>query len=82
MKRLIRLRSLGNEAVAAEDEEEDGGSSESDAEEHVEVERRLDHDLSRFEMIYPNYSVADHSSYLLENRVDDQDTHMMGSRTG
>ncbi|XP_076896584.1 uncharacterized protein LOC143549595 [Bidens hawaiensis] len=77
MKGLIRLRSPGNEADAAEDDEEDeGGSSESDVEEHVEVERRLDHDLSRFEMIYPNYSGADHSSYLLENRVDDQDTHI------
>ncbi|KAI3743187.1 hypothetical protein L1987_60892 [Smallanthus sonchifolius] len=77
MKGLIRLRSPGNEADAAEDDEEDeGGSGESDVEEHVEVERRLDHDLSRFEMIYPNYSGADHSSYLLENRVDDQDTHI------
>ncbi|KAL8259948.1 hypothetical protein R6Q59_027901 [Mikania micrantha] len=77
MKGLIRLRSPGNEADAPEDdEEEEGGSSESDVEEHVEVERRLDHDLSRFEMIYPNYSGADHSSYLLENRVDDQDTHI------
>ncbi|KAI3696997.1 hypothetical protein L6452_29685 [Arctium lappa] len=76
MKGLIRLRS-GNEADAPEeDEEEEGGSSESDVEEHVEVERRLDHDLSRFEMIYPNYNGADHSSYLLENRVDDQDTHI------
>lgn len=77
MKGLIRLRSPGNEAEAPEDDEEDeGGSSESDVEEHVEVERRLDHDLSRFEMIYPNYNGADHSSYLLENRVDDQDTHI------
>ncbi|KAL7616769.1 hypothetical protein Lser_V15G02580 [Lactuca serriola] len=75
MKGLIRLRS--NEAEAPEEDEEDeGGSSESDVEEHVEVERRLDHDLSRFEMIYPNYNGADHSSYLLENRVDDQDTHI------
>lgn len=74
MKGLIRLR---NEADAPEDDEEDeGGSSESDVEEHVEVERRLDHDLSRFEMIYPNYSGVDQSSYLLENRVDDQDTHI------
>ncbi|KAJ0802210.1 hypothetical protein HanPI659440_Chr03g0126551 [Helianthus annuus] len=48
MKGLIRLRSPGNEADAAEDEEDEGGSSESDVEEHVEVERRLDHDLSRF----------------------------------
>lgn len=73
MKGLIRLRSPGN------DDDEEGGSSGSDVEEHVEVERRLDHDLSRFEMIYPNYGgVGDHihSSYHLENRVDDQDNHI------
>uniref|UniRef100_A0A803KLY7 PRLI-interacting factor A n=1 Tax=Chenopodium quinoa TaxID=63459 RepID=A0A803KLY7_CHEQI len=50
------------------------GYGESDVEEHVEVERRLDHDLSRFEMIYPN-SGADYHN-VLENRVDDQDTHI------
>lgn len=72
MKGLIRLR---NEADGHEDdEEEEGGSSESDVEEHVEVERRLDHDLSRFEMIYPNYG-ADYNN-VLENRVDDQDSHI------
>ncbi|CAI9290192.1 unnamed protein product [Lactuca saligna] len=71
MKGLIRLRSPGND-----EEDEEGGSSESDVEEHLEVERRLDHDLSRFEMIYPNHGGADHNSYLLENRVDDQDTHI------
>nr|GEY50870.1 hypothetical protein [Tanacetum cinerariifolium] len=80
MKGLIRLRSPGNGNgnegdVNEEDEEEEGGSSESDVEEHVEVERRLDHDLSRFEMIYPNYGV-EHTSYNLGNRVDDQDTHI------
>ncbi|KAF3341300.1 hypothetical protein FCM35_KLT10144 [Carex littledalei] len=50
MSGLIRLRTP-KEA----DDEVDGSSdsSESDVEEHVEVERRLDHDLSRFEMIYP-----------------------------
>ncbi|KAM1284848.1 hypothetical protein ACFX2I_027719 [Malus domestica] len=32
--------------------EEWGIDGESDVEEHVEVERRLDHDLSRFEMVY------------------------------
>lgn len=54
MNGLIRLRSPGHEAEGPEDEEEEeGGSSESDVEEHVEVERRLDHDLSRFEMILP-----------------------------
>jgi hypothetical protein len=73
MKGLIRLRSPGGN----EDEEEDenGGSSESDVEEHVEVERRLDHDLSRFEMIYPNYSGVEYNN-VLENRVDDQDSHI------
>lgn len=75
MKGLIRLRSPGHEVDAHEDdEEEEGSSSESDVEEHVEVERRLDHDLSRFEMIYPNYGV-DYNN-VLENRVDDQDTHI------
>lgn len=50
MSGLIRLRS----PKEAEDEEDGSSdSSESDVEEHVEVERRLDHDLSRFEMIYP-----------------------------
>ncbi|KAE8657837.1 callose synthase 3-like [Hibiscus syriacus] len=76
MKGLIRLRSpeIGHD----EEEDEDGGnggdSSESDVEEHVEVERRLDHDLSRFEMIYPSYGGDYNNS--LENRVDDQDTHI------
>ncbi|XP_059665127.1 uncharacterized protein LOC132311295 isoform X2 [Cornus florida] len=78
MNGLIRLRSPGNDAdVHDYEEEEEGGSSESDVEEHVEVERRLDHDLSRFEMIYPN-SGAGCVGYnnVLENRVDDQDTHI------
>lgn len=76
MKGLIRLRS----PEAGHDDEEDddggngGGSSDSDVEEHVEVERRLDHDLSRFEMIYPSYG-GDYNN-VLENRVDDQDTHI------
>ncbi|RZB89758.1 hypothetical protein D0Y65_028494 [Glycine soja] len=75
MKGLIRLRSPGNEAdVHDYEDEEDGGSSESDVEEHVEVERRLDHDLSRFEMIYPNY--GGEYNNVLENRVDDQDSHI------
>lgn len=80
MKGLIRLRSPGHEMGVHEDEEEDeGGSSESDVEEHVEVERRLDHDLSRFEMIYdPNNVNVSGMEYhnVLENRVDDQDTHI------
>uniref|UniRef100_A0A2C9UEL2 PRLI-interacting factor A n=1 Tax=Manihot esculenta TaxID=3983 RepID=A0A2C9UEL2_MANES len=79
MKGLIRLRSPGNEVEVHDEEEEDegNGSSESDVEEHVEVERRLDHDLSRFEMIYPTYGGGDYSyNNVLENRVDDQDTHI------
>ncbi|KAL6564607.1 hypothetical protein OROMI_016057 [Orobanche minor] len=80
MKGLIRLRSPGHEMEAHEyDEEDEGGSSESDVEEHVEVERRLDHDLSRFEMIYNPNSVSvggmDFHS-VLENRMDDQDSHI------
>lgn len=75
MKGRIRLRSPGHdEAVDDYDEEDEGGSSESDVEEHVEVERRLDHDLSRFEMIYPNSGDDYHN--VLENRVDDQDAHI------
>lgn len=75
MKGLIRLRSPGHEADGHEDDDEEGGgSSESDVEEHVEVERRLDHDLSRFEMIYPNCGVEYNN--ILESRVDDQDTHI------
>ncbi|GLT76572.1 hypothetical protein SLA2020_482250 [Shorea laevis] len=83
MKGLIRLRSPGNnDSEVVHDEEEDeegangGGSSESDVEEHVEVERRLDHDLSRFEMIYPSYGGGSDYNNVLENRVDDQDTHI------
>ncbi|KAL3609096.1 hypothetical protein D5086_000116 [Populus alba] len=77
MKGLIRLRSPGNEA--SEDDEDD---EESDVEEHVEVERRLDHDLSRFEMIYPSGGgvggeyIYNNNNNVLENRVDDQDTHI------
>ncbi|CAA7059085.1 unnamed protein product [Microthlaspi erraticum] len=76
MKGLIRLRSEGNElGPYDEDDEDEGASSESDVEEHVEVERRLDHDLSRFEMIYPNYGGSEYNN-VLENRVDDQDSHI------
>lgn len=80
MKGLIRLRSPGHEHELREDREDDGldededGSSESDVEEHLEVERRLDHDVSRFEMLYPSF--PDEHANLLENRVDDQDTHI------
>ncbi|MBA0610532.1 hypothetical protein Godav_011364, partial [Gossypium davidsonii] len=67
MKGLIRLRTLeaGHDDEEDEDVGDGGGSSESDVEEHVEVERRLDHDLSRFE-IYPSYG-GDYNN-VLENR--------------
>ncbi|CAK9314150.1 unnamed protein product [Citrullus colocynthis] len=76
MKGLIRLRGSENKTEVQEEEEEEGGggSSDSDVEEHLEVERRLDHDLSRFEMIYQNYGVEYNNC--LENRVDDQDSHI------
>lgn len=74
MKGLIRLRSDGGHELEPfddnhDDDEDEGGSCESELDEHVEVERRLDQDLSRFEIIYPNHNV-------LENRVDDQDSHI------
>ncbi|CAH1423330.1 unnamed protein product [Lactuca virosa] len=53
MKGLIRLLSPGND-----EEDEEGRPSEGDVEEHLEVERREYHDLSIFEMIYPNYNGA------------------------
>lgn len=70
MKGLIRLRSDEDE-----EEQEDGGSGDSDVEGHLEVERRLDHDLSRFEMICP-ISGGEEQSSVLESRVDDQDSHI------
>lgn len=71
MNGLIRLRLPGND-IDEEEEEGGGGSSESDVEEHVEVERRLDHDLSRFEMIYPNNNGEDNGSAMMfENQSDE-----------
>eukprot|EP01018_Ginkgo_biloba_P028813 Gb_06511 [translate_table: standard] len=73
MNGLIRLRSTGADAEHKDDE----SSSESDVEEHVEVERRLDHDLSRFEMICPSMSSSHvDGANVLETRVDDQDRHI------
>ncbi|XP_076923290.1 uncharacterized protein LOC143585376 [Bidens hawaiensis] len=72
MNGLIRVRSPDND-------------EKSDVEDCSEVERRLDHDLSRFEMISisSNYGGSDNTNNnnnsngcLLENRVDDQDTHI------
>ncbi|URE44958.1 nudix hydrolase 23 [Musa troglodytarum] len=87
MKGLIRLRSPSchdtRPSAAAggeEDDEDEEGSGESDVEEHLEVERRLDHDVSRFEMVYPGEEdhdlETDSGSDLLVSRVDDQDAHI------
>lgn len=51
------------------------GSSDSDVEERFEVEKRLDHDVSRFEMVCPNFG-NDVQASVLENRVDEQDCHI------
>lgn len=81
MKGLIRLRSSPrpaspNAAAASDDEADDGNSSGSDVEEHVEVERRLDHDLSRFEMVYPGRG-EDAGGYMFEDDDEyDQDAHV------
>lgn len=79
MKGLIRLRNeveiRDNEEEEDENEEENNGSSESDVEEEKDsVMSRLDHEMNRFEMVYPNYG-SDYNN-LLVNRVDDQDTHI------
>ena len=82
MKGLIRLRSSpqrDNPNAAAsddDDDDDDGNSSGSDVEEHVEMERRLDHDLSRFEMVYPGRG-EDAGGYVFEDDDDyDQDAHV------
>ncbi|KAG8060496.1 hypothetical protein GUJ93_ZPchr0002g25432 [Zizania palustris] len=77
MKGLIRLRSSPHPANPnASDEDDDGNSSDSDVEEHVEVERRLDHDLSRFEMVYPGRG-DDAVGYVFEEEEEyDQDAHV------
>uniref|UniRef100_A0A0E0M4B4 PRLI-interacting factor A n=1 Tax=Oryza punctata TaxID=4537 RepID=A0A0E0M4B4_ORYPU len=66
MKGLIRLRSQAADAGGLPGE--DSGSGESDVEEHVEVERRLDHDLSRFEMVQLPVAAGD-----CEDEDDDDD---------
>ncbi|XP_072968782.1 uncharacterized protein [Typha angustifolia] len=77
MKGLIRLKSPRGDEEEEDDDVEEEGSSESDVEEHLEVERRLDHDLSRFEMVYPGgRGGVGGDENLLESRVDDQDGHI------
>ncbi|CAM0949022.1 unnamed protein product [Alopecurus aequalis] len=89
MKGLIRLRPPANDgllppggggggAAASDDEDSSGGS---DVEEHVEVERRLDHDLSRFEMVCPQpgafvFEDDDECDYDGGGQDDDVDVHV------
>ncbi|XP_062220871.1 uncharacterized protein LOC133920178 [Phragmites australis] len=77
MKGLIRLRSSPQPADPnSSDDDDEGNSSGSDVEEHVEVERRLDHDLSRFEMVYPARG-EDPGGYVFEEDDEyDQDAHV------
>ncbi|VAI63935.1 unnamed protein product [Triticum turgidum subsp. durum] len=72
MKGLIRLRASSPRHPGDAEGDDDDSSSGSDVEEHVEVERRLDHDLSRFEMVYPG-GMANGGAYVFE---DDQDVHV------
>ncbi|XP_006648180.1 uncharacterized protein LOC102714070 [Oryza brachyantha] len=80
MKGLIRLRTSPHPAnPSASDDDDDANSSGSDVEEHVEVERRLDHDLSRFEMVYPGRGddAAAGGGYVFEDDDEyDQDAHV------
>jgi hypothetical protein len=75
MKGLIRLRPHPPNAAGVSDEDDSSGGS--DVEEHVEVERRLDHDLSRFEMVCPEpggvYVVEEDDEY---DRSQDVDVHV------
>ncbi|XP_047049230.1 uncharacterized protein LOC124654256 [Lolium rigidum] len=75
MKGLIRLRPATHAASSSDDGDSSGGS---DVEEHVEVERRLDHDLSRFEMVYPQPGavVQDDDEMYDRGQDDDVDVHV------
>ncbi|KAK1626536.1 hypothetical protein QYE76_000851 [Lolium multiflorum] len=76
MKGLIRLRPATHAPSDDDDDGDDSGGS--DVEEHVEVERRLDHDLSRFEMVYPQPGAVleDHDEVYGRNQGDDVDVHV------
>uniref|UniRef100_A0ACD5YD46 Uncharacterized protein n=1 Tax=Avena sativa TaxID=4498 RepID=A0ACD5YD46_AVESA len=76
MKGLIRLRP--HPPNASDDEDDDNSSGGSDVEEHVEVERRIDHDLSRFEMVCPELG----GGYVIEedDEYDRQDVDVHVAR--
>ncbi|XP_074565574.1 uncharacterized protein LOC141822052 [Curcuma longa] len=88
MKGLIRLRWLCGPASGGEEDDDNEKqeaaeeSSKSDVEEHMGVERRLDHDVSRFEMVYPSEDPyhglkSPSESEILDNRVNIQDAHIV-----
>lgn len=60
MKGLIRLRSSGS---GSEDDEGEG-----EGEGVIDVERRLDHDLSRFEMVYPVHFCMSHKNVFVAEK--------------
>uniref|UniRef100_A0ACD5Y5Y5 Uncharacterized protein n=1 Tax=Avena sativa TaxID=4498 RepID=A0ACD5Y5Y5_AVESA len=74
MKGIIRLRP--HPPNDEDDDNSSGGSS--DVEEHVEVERRIDHDLSRFEMVCPQlggeYVIEEDDEY--DRQRQDVDVHV------
>ncbi|XP_051225398.1 uncharacterized protein [Lolium perenne] len=78
MKGLIRLRPANHAPSSSSDDDDSSGGS--DVEEHVEVERRLDHDLSRFEMVYPQPGPGavfeDDDELYDQNQEDDVDVHV------
>jgi vacuolar-type H+-ATPase subunit I/STV1 len=78
MNGLIRLRStemLGREDCADNDDTE--SDVEQDAQSVQKLEERLDHDVSRFVMTYPNDTDAQNiGQNLLETRMDDQYSHI------
>lgn len=81
MKGLIRLRDEFDNREHEDDgdeddnEEDNNWSGESDVEVgDNSVLSRLDHEMSRFEMVCPSYGF--HYNSMLENRVHDQDAHI------
>ncbi|KAJ4870660.1 hypothetical protein Rs2_47735 [Raphanus sativus] len=75
MDGLVRLRSVGIHELEPFDED-GGGSCKSDGEKHVEVEKRLENDLSQLEIVCPNGRGRFDYNNDLENRVDNQNRHI------
>ncbi|KAK4790738.1 hypothetical protein SAY86_018042 [Trapa natans] len=82
MKGLIRLRNEFDNREHEDDDYEDDNeednnmSGESDVEEEDNcVLSRLDHETNRFEMVCPSYGF--HFNNMLENRLHDQDAHIL-----